>query len=1652
MRQFLFATLWGIICTVAFCGYALPNDICFHDVEGPPVAPVFDILSGGGQEVSWYAIYARLNEMQAVAAIHMNNNEVLDNIGCRTDNYKGIADYTSIYSKINTIRVLADNIANFAEDYESAIETVIQLLGQEGDPPGTHTVFGFVARAIEQIINHAEILAIEQTIGLPREKGTASLFGVINSIIYELTIAPLAPLLAKINNKMLAIKDAAQEKSYGAYNSPIFLFAEHVIDLITSSYTIIDYQDIIKCNQIIGTNDGQAEGTLLEILNQTMQAIEESTFLNFWEVCKVLNCGGPDGTDDQGEDSTNTESPTIAGYFHSLSSIFLKKIERILRFSDYLITRIEPKIIVLNDEEQDLFLDIAEKIQEIAEELPRSTFLLRIEHFGNIVPTLSEILRILYRLSQEAGYDNAAFARIMGDKYDSPDKSTLCGAMARLVNEIYILELINHLEQVGEATPPAIQKKMDLLAVTLQNSSPSMDRSLYNQTLNILEDYAQLQAIDATENNDVYPVVKRIGGRNFCTQAPSCTRRTAQTEHKNDEPTNFLQLGIDAPENNDVIDDLLYKLYRDSNIIHLNKAQDSLLQIVKDQSVMANKVAVKQMLQNINFADIVRKLADHSSALSKQDALDLYEIIGVPGSGAGNTIFSKISSLGASFSSDSLGEGSSPDEAGSTEERLNNSGHDLHYRIIGDISDIRDDIESPSVNTLYGDSNWIKNKLELAECSCQQVGADLITLASNIQNFALAINFFAQNIDIAIVRYPAISDVINAITGVFNLFYEIRAAISKIKKIMQQHAEPAQKCYLFQIKRYINNISQRLSSFSQSILRIFAPHDGSNAMNQQTACRMKNDNCCNLLSDAIDAISSEVGHVLAEYIALLDAIGGILFLPCPEKISKDIKFLNEMFIGVLEDLRSLSEIDVFCSNADTDPGVTCLNKKFETIPVPDILSVNIARDACCSQQIFQIDQISELLLSFADVLHAALVNNTLEEHILQKTVNECVYMLANKFHVIFQEIQTITDICAAGARTTCAANTLEKNMNSIIRCLYESITILEIFAQKDYDADTRPVEKVSNFEEFLGAHEAQNRSVLDVREDSSIGATPKLPKEQSFRNRSTERTNNSERYICSNLPYFLHKLDASLMCVYSVLSDEHDSILSILKNASALSYNKDLIDIILTFANKHVPAAIPTALCWNCADDAVAGEITTETKQIFGTFGLLRDVLGEIVNELSRPRCCVAVYALLTELDAVLARSIDLFCDWFRLFCDGTWNESTDSTKFEKIKDSIDNIEVVVRQCIWQTIQAVANKGKRCCISYEAEPYLADVCDSLLALENVLLECYPLEYATQLPSLAPSTAGFKNTLEVPECVGANILSCIHSIASTIGQCWPRLIGIVQDLVQASGAEMPPTDPAAKLDGVMAALQQLAPFLSDISKCLFMLCDYLHNIQLANKEWCTSCDSAAISASIKLIASNIDRVLGSILALSDFLAGVKTQATMHNFNALLAYGVRSLSLIDENGAVIYRNKNGEHSITLPPALPPEEIVQIEEPLCYPYFVYNRPVAKVSNFEEFLGAHEAQNHSVLNVRKDSSIGATLKLPKERCFRNRSNNQQVLCDCTGNIKNPGLTGCNIHDFVPIKATEYVDAAITAAELAEIYLRKLQKAFTKNTMRSWA
>ncbi|MDR0631782.1 MAG: thioredoxin domain-containing protein [Holosporaceae bacterium] len=56
----------------------------------------------------------------------------------------------------------------------------------------------------------------------------------------------------------------------------------------------------------------------------------------------------------------------------------------------------------------------------------------------------------------------------------------------------------------------------------------------------------------------------------------------------------------------------------------------------------------------------------------------------------------------------------------------------------------------------------------------------------------------------------------------------------------------------------------------------------------------------------------------------------------------------------------------------------------------------------------------------------------------------------------------------------------------------------------------RALLKPSNFEEFSGVTEAQNRSVLEVREDSSTGTTQKLPKERRLRKSSINKTEKSD--------------------------------------------------------------------------------------------------------------------------------------------------------------------------------------------------------------------------------------------------------------------------------------------------------------------------------------------------------------------------------------------------------------------------------------------------------------------------------------------------------------------------------------------------------------
>ncbi|MDR0556087.1 MAG: hypothetical protein LBG20_03760 [Holosporaceae bacterium] len=52
--------------------------------------------------------------------------------------------------------------------------------------------------------------------------------------------------------------------------------------------------------------------------------------------------------------------------------------------------------------------------------------------------------------------------------------------------------------------------------------------------------------------------------------------------------------------------------------------------------------------------------------------------------------------------------------------------------------------------------------------------------------------------------------------------------------------------------------------------------------------------------------------------------------------------------------------------------------------------------------------------------------------------------------------------------------------------------------------------------------------------------------------------------------------------------------------------------------------------------------------------------------------------------------------------------------------------------------------------------------------------------------------------------------------------------------------------------------------------------------------------------------------------------------------------------------------------------------------YPFI---RLLSKRRYFEEFLGAYEAQDHSVHVGHEDLSIRATQKLPKERMFQKKS-----------------------------------------------------------------
>ena len=59
-------------------------------------------------------------------------------------------------------------------------------------------------------------------------------------------------------------------------------------------------------------------------------------------------------------------------------------------------------------------------------------------------------------------------------------------------------------------------------------------------------------------------------------------------------------------------------------------------------------------------------------------------------------------------------------------------------------------------------------------------------------------------------------------------------------------------------------------------------------------------------------------------------------------------------------------------------------------------------------------------------------------------------------------------------------------------------------SHKITDNSNRPLSKLATEEQVLGTYGAQNRSMLNAREDSSTGATTQLPSEVEFRKRSNK--------------------------------------------------------------------------------------------------------------------------------------------------------------------------------------------------------------------------------------------------------------------------------------------------------------------------------------------------------------------------------------------------------------------------------------------------------------------------------------------------------------------------------------------------------------------
>lgn len=644
-------------------------------------------------------------------------------------------------------------------------------------------------------------------------------------------------------------------------------------------------------------------------------------------------------------------------------------------------------------------------------------------------------------------------------------------------------------------SPDSFYKKLLFLNQAFADSYVYMNLHNFLESLNVLGD-----PNDNSESTlfGVLNVIAELAENNQLTQASRITKESGTK----------------------LLDILLYRLYKNAHAVSFEKVNfyfDYFYSKNTDE-----REFIRSSTLELNIDKLIKEISEDCYSLNKKSAIDLYSVFGIfNGNSNQTTLAGNIFDL---------------EEAGDFEGNF------------GKTDEIRESVEAPQTNTIFGHINFIKKSLkDYIVCNCYSVGEQLFGIASNIKLINRYLIDVCHRANEIIIKYPTKNYTRQCFLKIENFLKIVSTNISLIKGVIESGKEThsvgenfgeKNYCCIYEIFEPLKTINICLHSFLKyistgSVLKVeFYDanqfYDGSQV--------------CTFFENGLNAVATEIQNLGiyetqdSQNISLIqNLLSSFTIISMPDYSESMITRFKDSLQNIIKELGEISLLPELCQHNSRDKVEQIKTKLNEFHGMID--TSGFFERFCCSSTDFQLCNISRLLSYFPKIITETFLTQNFQEKISDYMndggTNGITLLIANRFMKIAKYIKNLEGIFyKTHSIDICEVSMLEDVLIGMTNELFNITRDLQFFNSQ-------------HTEGFIGDK---------IRK---YGFHDKLP--------------HGEGYCCKNIPPHIELLTAELQRICDMLfigetaDNKLNSILSLIKNADYISYNPNLADSLVSF-------------------------------------------------------------------------------------------------------------------------------------------------------------------------------------------------------------------------------------------------------------------------------------------------------------------------------------------------------------------------------------------------------------------------------------------------------------------------------------------------------